>query len=244
LKWPALAGFEVATDSVNAISASLAVRAELADTDEDHVEVLANVHEIVGETATSLTADQISKRRNPWIAEGIWHLCLATAHRRTELHPPGQVIAVNLPHPKTTDHGIDLAVIYRADDSFGLSIIETKAYPSNVGGAIHSSIVYFREIDDGTHSLRLRQLISTMRAGFPAADQNAISATLWKTRRCYLPNPHYDVAHAPDWSTPRPALRDLVPGPTNVYIMPHAILGFSVFFDAIASEMRNAAAAL
>lgn len=239
----AIAGYLVGL-RVNAITAGLAVRAELADTDEDRVEVLRNVHEVVGETATSLNADQISKHRNPWIAEGLWHLCLAAAQRRAELHPPGEVLAVNLPHPKATDHGIDLAVIYRTNGAFGLSIVETKAYPADVGGAIHSSVVYFREIDDGGHALRLRQLISNMRGSLPAADQGAVSDTLWKKSRCYLPNPHYEGTHAPDWSTPRPSLGKLVPGPANIYVMPHAITGFGAFFDAVSDEMRTAAATL
>jgi uncharacterized membrane protein YidH (DUF202 family) len=229
---------------INAITAGLAVRAELTDTDEDLVEVLSNVHEIIGATATSLSADQISKHRNPWLAEGIWHLCLAAAQRRAELHPPGAVIAVSLPHPKATDHGIDLAAIYHRNGSLGLSIVETKAYPTDVAGAMHSSTVYFREIDDGGHGLRLRQLVATMRGGLPSNNQPAFSDALWKKTRCYLPNPQYEAAHGPDWATPRPSLGALVPGAANVYVMPHAIDGFTAFFETISEEMRAAANSL
>jgi hypothetical protein len=225
---------------VNAITAGLAVHSELMGTDEDLViEVPNNVHEIIGTTRTSLSVDQISKHRNPWLAEGIWHLCLAAAQRRAELHPPGAVIAVNLPHPKATDHGVDLAAIYHHNGAVGLSIVETKAYPTDVAGAMHSSTVYFREIDDGGHGLRLRQLVATMRGGLPSNNQPTFSDALWKKTRCYLPNPHYDAPHGPDWSTARPSLGALVPGAANVYVMPHSISGFTAFFEAISEEMRT-----
>ena len=230
---------------INAITAGLAVRAELIGTDADLiVEVPNNVQEIIGATATSLSADQISKHRNPWMAEGLWHLCLAAAQRRAELHPPGAVMAVSLPHPKATDHGIDLAALYYRNGAIGLSIVETKAYQTDVAGAMHSSTVYFREIEEGGHGVRLRHLIATLRGGLPANNQPSFSDALWKKTRCYLPNPHYDAAHGPDWATARPSLGALVPGAANVYVMPHAISGFTAFFEAISEEMRAAANSL
>jgi hypothetical protein len=36
----------------------------------------------------------------------------------------------------------------------------------------------------------------------------------------------------------------LVPGAANVYVMPHAIGGFTAFFEAISEEMRAAANSL
>src|SRR5437660_8272654 len=64
---------------INAIDAALSIRAEIADTDEGRIELAANVYAIIGEQAGSLTAHQKSVQQNPWIAEGIWHLCFAVA---------------------------------------------------------------------------------------------------------------------------------------------------------------------
>ena len=112
---------------INAIDAALCIRAEIADTDESRIELAANVYAIIGEQVGSLTAHQKSIRQNPWIAEGIWHLCFAVARRMTALHPAGEVLAVNLPHALANDHGFDVAVLYRTGDNFGISVVESKA---------------------------------------------------------------------------------------------------------------------
>jgi hypothetical protein len=227
---------------VNAITAALAVRCELTDSPADIAEVWKNVVAIVGETATSLTANQISTRRNPWIAEALWHLCMAASRQRAELHPPGQVLAVSLPHVNTTDPGLDLAVLFHDGVTHGLSVIETKAYENNVTAAMNSCIVFFGQIDEGLHNPRLRQIVSTLRGEL--ADQAHISDGLWKDRRCYLPNVHYDNNNPVDWGVAREDFAPLVPGPANIFIMPHAITGFSHFFTQIADQMRLEAFAL
>jgi hypothetical protein len=227
-----------------AIDAALSIRAEIADTDRSRLEVTQNVFAIIGQNADSLSENALRTSRNPWIAEGIWHLCLVIARQIAAFHPPGIVVAVNLPHPKPSDHGIDVAVLYRANGAFGLSIIESKAYPDNVGNAIHSSIVFFREVDNGIHSLRIRQMISVMRAQLAQADQEHISQMLWEDRRTYFANPHYEAAQPQNWTNARPALSQLVPGPQGVFLMPHAIQGFDGFFNEIAAEMRAAVLSL
>lgn len=226
---------------VNAINAGLAVRATLADTDEDKIEVVQNVEQIIGAARGALNEDQVTKERNPWLAEGIWHLCVAAAQQRPELHPPGAVLAVNLPHPKAKNQGMDVAVIFSQGQTFGLSIIESKAYTEDVSGALQSSLGYFKRIDAGDHSLALRQLVSVMRGQIPSIDQSKISETLWKTLRCYMPNPHFEAEHALQWTTPRPAFGKLIPGPKNIFIMPHGIIGCLEFFECVAEGMREAA---
>jgi hypothetical protein len=221
-----------------AIDAALSIRAEIADTDRSRLEVRQNVFAIIGENTDSLSENAIRTSRNPWIAEGVWHLCLVIARQIAPLHPPGAVVAVNLPHPKPSDHGIDVAVLYRTNGTFGLSIIESKAYPDNIGNAVHNSIVFFREVDSGVHSLRIRQVISVMRAQLAQADQGRISQTLWEDRRNYFANPHYNAAQIQNWTRARPALSQLTPGPRGVFLMPHAIQGFDGFFNEIAAEMR------
>jgi hypothetical protein len=229
---------------VCAIDAALSIRAEIADTDTGRLELRRNVYAIIGEHPNSLSVTLIRTSRNPWIAEGLWHLCLVVARQVAPLHPPGAVVAINLPHPKPSDHGIDVAVLYRIGDAFGFSIVESKAYPDNVGNAVQNSIVFFREVDSGTHALRIRQIISVMRAQLGQPDQGRISLTLWEERRNYFANPHYDSQHAPNWTNPRPALATLAPGPNGVFLMPHGIQGFDAFFDNISAEMRAAVASV
>ncbi len=225
---------------INAIDAALSIRAEIANTAAGKAEVAANVYAIVGEQPNSLSAHQKSVQQNPWIAEGIWHLCFAVARRTAALHPQGTVVAVNLPHALANDHGFDVAVLYRAQNGFGVSIVESKAYEENVGNAIQNSIEFFREVDRGDHAVRIRQAISVMRAFVPQDDQEEISQTLWQERRCYIANPHYEAVHGPNWTHPRPALAALTPGPGSIYVMPHGIQGFDAFFEAVAGEMRAA----
>jgi hypothetical protein len=222
---------------VCAIDAGLSIRAELTAGAKGPAEVVQNVNQIIGDAPGALDADAVARFRNPWIAEGLWHLCLVVAKQRAGCHPPGQVVAVNLPHPNPTDHGIDVAVLHTNAQGYGLSIIETKAYPDNVGAAIHRSTVFFREIDDGTHSVRLRQVMSVLRQHVPPIDQPRVSLLLWQERRTY-------IANAINWTNERPALAALFPGAQGVFVMPHEINGFGAFFEAIAEEMRRQAAIL
>jgi len=229
---------------VCAIDAALAIHAELADGPRGKAEVVENVNQIIGDGMIPLSPIQITNHRNPWIAESIWHLCFAVAQTLTSCHPPGEVVAINLPHPKTTDHGVDLAVLYRGAAGYGLSIVESKAYESAVNAALARSAAYFREIDDGKHSVQLRQVMSVLRKEVPAADQSQVSLLLWQQRRTYIPNPHYDAAHAVDWGNARPSLAKLVPGAAGVLVMPHGISSFASYFEMIATEMRAAALSL
>ena len=78
-----------------------------------------------------------------------------------------------------------------------------------------------------------------MRHSLPAQMQEIISTSLWKQYRSYIPNPHYDMCCAIDWTNPRPSFNNLEPEKTNIIIMPHIISGFDEFFDSIAKKMRD-----
>jgi hypothetical protein len=227
-----------------AIDAGLTIRAELAGTAKGKAEVIATINQIIGDKPGALSADEIAKRRNPWIAEGIWHLCMAVAQKKAACHPPGEVVALNLPHSIPSEQGLDLTVLYRGRKGYGLSIIETKAYPKNVANAMSRSTQFFREVDDGRHSMRLRQITSVLRNQLPKKEQDKVSLCLWEQRRVYVPNPHYDRSAAVAWSNPRASLGKLVPGAAGVIVMPHGIDSFSKFFGHIAAGMREAAQSL
>lgn len=226
-----------------AINSVLKIRAEVTETDEDGDEILQNVRKIVGEDANLQTAEQKERGQYPWIAEGIWHLCFASAFTLHAMHPPGRLLTLSLPHPSSNDHGFDLAAIYETGGNLGLSLVETKAYPENPTLAINLAAKFYREIDNGagTTSLRLRQAVAQMRAELPQQQQDKVSLTLWKQHRCYLPNPHCDAQHVLQWRRTRDTLRGLAPGPLGVVIMPHIVEGFVTYFEQIAQAMRDAA---
>lgn len=227
-----------------AISRTLEIRAQLEDTPRDRLELERNVERITGTDAAPLNDDQKEDERNPWIAEGLWHLCLFLASRRAELHPLGTVIALDFPHVTAKDHGLDVMAIYRTPDAFGVSFVESKAYENDPNKAINKATVFFGEIDDGKHDERIRQVVATMRASMPASQQQAVSPSLWKDVRAYLPNPHYDGARAMDWTNARPSFAKLRVPRDRILIMPHAVPQFSQFFDAVATAMRRFVATL
>ena len=227
-----------------AIDAALNIRSQLEDTPEDRQEVIQNVFAIIGIDNSELSQDQKQDDRNPWIAEGIWHMCMAIAARRNELHPIGSVISVDYAHIASKDHGLDGLVLYEVDNLFGISIIESKAYRDDPNRAINNAVEFYRDIDSGKHDLRIRQSVQIMRTALPPNFQSMISGSFWKRERTYIPNPHYDESNKMDWTNIRPSFRDLKPVRTNIIIMPHKISGFDNFFDQIADEMRSFARSL
>lgn len=221
-----------------AIDAALNIRAELEDTPEDRIDILTDVYRITGNDTHQLSLSQKQSERNPWIAEGIWHLCLAVANRRPGLHPMGSVIALDYAHVAAKDHGLDVAAIYETDQGFGLTLIESKAYKSDPNGAITQAVGFFREVDAGRHAMRIRQAVQIMRTALPSDKQDRITNSFWQRIRSYVPNPHYDSTQEIDWSNARPSFSNLQPSREHIVIMPHAISDFDGFFDNIANEMR------
>ena len=143
-----------------AIDAALNIRAYLADSQSDCLEIVSNVEEIIGSSERPLSPEQIETERNPWMAEGIWHLCLVIAANKTPLHPPGKIIALDRVHIAAKDHGFDLIAIYESQSFFGISIVETKAYLNRPNQAINDAVAFYREIDNEQHNLRIRPLLS------------------------------------------------------------------------------------
>lgn len=228
-----------------AIDAALNIRARLEDTPEDRSEIIQSVLDVVGRSNTELTSDQKQRERNPWIAEGIWHLCMAIAKRQPGIHPMGDIIALNPVHVASKDRGLDVVAIYRGEDAVsGLSLIECKAYKDDPNGAISDAVALFRKVDKGKYATRIRQAVQVMRASLPADTQATISPSFWKRKRSYIPNPHYDESHKIDWSGTRPSFSGLEPDRANILVMPHIICGFDEFFDNIADEMRSFAGSL
>lgn len=225
----------------SAIDTALKIRADLLDDDnESGNEIYEDVCGIVAENNASLTEDQKQDERNPWIAEGLWHLCMVIANRKTEIHPIGNVVSVGPVHVRAKDHGLDGLAIYEVDeDNLGLSIIESKAYKSDPNQAISKAVAFFKQIDENKHSSRIRHSVNLMRSGLSPELQSKVSGSFWKRIRTYIPNPHYDITHTADWSNSRPSFRKLNVTKDNIIVMPHTITNFDEFFDQLAEEMRE-----
>ncbi len=229
----------------NAIDAALRINAFLENTQGDRLEILNNVFAIVGED-NGMSIDRKQHERNPWIAEGVWHMCMAIAARRNEIHPSGNIIALDYAHVIAKDHGLDVAGIYERDNLIGMSLVETKAYKDRPNDAIKDAVTFFREVDDEKHSVRIRQAVQVMRGALPIEQQSKVSGSFWKRERTYLPNPHYQYNedNQIDWSNTRPSFRTLKTVKNNIVVMPNIITDFDNFFDQISDEMRSFARGL
>jgi hypothetical protein len=228
----------------SAVNRALIVRAQITNTKADRLELLRNVEAITGSASAPLSLQLKQDQRNPWIAEGIWHLCLFLSAARSDLHPHGPIVALDLPHIAAKDHGFDVVGIYKASGTYGVSFVESKAYENNPNGAINDAVSFYEEIETGKHDARARQVVASMRDALPAAEQQSISASLWKDERAYLPNPHYDASAAIDWTNTRPSFKGLKIPRDRIVIMPHAVQRFPRFFDDVAKAMRSLAGKL
>jgi hypothetical protein len=221
----------------SAVSRALVVRSAITGTAADKLELLSSVQAITGTKAQPLSTSKKQDERNPWMAESIWHLCLYVASKRAELHPVGQIVAIDFPHVGAKDHGFDVVALYHSAGNFGLSFVESKAYANNPNGAISDAVGFYRAVDSGDHAVRARQTVATLRSALPVAEQGAISSSLWKDLRAYLPNPHYDAASAVDWTNTRPSFTGLKVARDQIIVMPHSIAKFDEFFDALGDAM-------
>jgi hypothetical protein len=224
------------------ISRTLEVRAQITNSAKDRLELLRSVEQIVGSAAAPLNDDQKQDQRNPWIAEGLWHLYLFLSAQEPALRAAGEVVALDFPHVTAKDHGLDVLAIYRDGTQYGVTIVECKAYEANPNGAINDAVRTFKQVDNGRHDTRIRQFVATVRSALPVAQQDQVSASLWKDLRSYVPNPHYDETTKPmNWTNKRTSFTGLSVPADRVIVMPHAIKQFTMFFDDVASAMLKVA---
>lgn len=214
------------------------------DTPEGKIDILNSVFEIVGENNDALTDIQIRDERNPWLAEGLWHLCMFLSKEIKECHPSGEIIALGPVHVKAKDHGLDGIVLYEKANNIGLSLIESKAYKDDPNRAINKALGFFKEIDNEKHSTRIRQDISNIRRSLPIEIQDKVVGTFWRRERTYIPNPHYDSSTSMDWTNGRKSFESLLIGRDNIIIMPNIITNFDSFFNEISNKMRDFARSL
>jgi hypothetical protein len=178
--------------------------------------------------------------RNAWIAEGVWHCCLRVAMARHEIHPPGTVVALDYAHVSPKDHGFDVVAIYSDQaGQLGISFVETKAYQNDPNQAISDAVKMHKEIENGKHEGRIRKAMGQLRNAVSPDIKAKIIPAMWRDNRTHIPNPHYERSGATvQWGRQRHAFSNLN---KPVILMPHAINGYSSFFDSVADAMRSVA---
>jgi len=205
-------------------------------------DILRSVEEIVTQPVHSKEKEKDWKAtwRNPWIAEGIWHCLMRLAMEDLRFHPVGAIIALDFSHVSPKDHGLDVTVLYlKADGNMGMSLVETKAYKNDPNGAIADAVSMLKEIENGRHDTRIRQMVVSFQAVIDEKYRPKLTLSLWKKERRLIPNPHYEARGATvDWSRKRPVFSGLS---APVLVMPHAINGYDAFFDTISQEMQSQA---
>jgi hypothetical protein len=223
---------------VESISSLLEVRDALSDTDADRDELVRNVVAIVGDPPSGLSPKTKSDERNPWLAEALWFLCLHAANRKPALHPYGKIVALAPPHVHAKDHGLDVAGLFLSEGLLGMSAVETKAYEKNPDKALNDAVGTFRKMDQGEFDQRARQIVALLREAMASEEQALVSPSLWRQRRAYIANPHYDSSTGANWTGKRPSFS---PWPNEIVfgacIMPHPIDGFAAYFDRLAERM-------
>lgn len=226
-----------------AVDAALNIKANLEDTQEDREEVFRSVIQIVKQEIDPMgdpLPDWVTRERNPWLAEGIWHLLMAVAAHRSDIHPPGLILLLSYAHIKAIDHGMDVSAVFHNSGSIGFSIVETKAYRDDLNSAISSATEFFREVKLGTHDSRIRQAVQIMRTALPASEQGLVSDSFWKRNRVYIYNPHYGRGvSSVDWTNRRPSLAELASERERILIMPNELVDFDQYFNDIADRMRG-----
>jgi hypothetical protein len=229
----------------HAIDAALNVRADLIGEIAIRKRFILNeVLKLVGESNNRLTKKKKSDERNPWICEGLWHLCMAVARLKPELHPPGYIFALNYVHVNAKDHGLDGLAIYESDDRLGLSIIESKAYKLDPSTALQRATFFFKDVDEDKYAGDIFDKVQIIRTALPSELQSQISDMFWEQERAYIPNPHYDGSVTEDWFKKREVFKNLDVNKENIIIMPNIIDDFDGFFDDIADMMREFAGGL
>jgi hypothetical protein len=226
----------------SAIDAALNIHAALIGNNLRSKEIIyKSVISIIGDSPVAFSEKQKSDQRNPWICEGLWHLCMATSNVRNEIHPSGKVIGLNPVHVNAKDHGLDGLAIYEKNDRYGLTIIESKAYKTNPSLALSNAAKFFKEVDEDEYSGDIFQAVQVIRLALPNTKQEYISNMFWDKERSYIVNPHYDSQINYDWLNKKPSLQKLSLEKSNILIMPDIINDFDEFFDDISKHMRNIA---
>ncbi len=221
------------------IDTALRIRAAaLPDRPETKVDLRAEIRKMCGvELPAGSPAEFIQNQRDPWLSEGFSHMLIHAAAVHPNTHPPGTVVGAWTAHTRPGDPGLDVATLYRREGLLGVGIVETKACQNSAPAAVQEATRYFREIDRGQHSDRLRQAVDMLSAALPPDEAASLPLTLWRDERSYIANPHYESGlNGTSWKRRRRTLAELQPPANRIVILACAIGNFRGFFNRVADS--------
>lgn len=186
----------------------------------------------------NITKEFRTKKRDPWLWEGISHLMVHLSRVEPGLHPPGYVLAKTTVKHDVNDHGLDLVGIYFGE-VLGVIAGESKAYLKDPGRGIRDASNRLREVDLQRRDSELRSTVAQLRHSIPENVQDQVAGAFWHQERSYFPFICCDSAHAVDWSSgKRPSLNKLNVPVSKKLLLPLSITSANTVFDSICSLMR------
>lgn len=212
----------------------------LGETPDDREELAAEVKEMLNGNATTAAevATYKANVRNPWIAEGLAHALLAVRQRADTLCAPGSVVAMVMPHHRTTQQGLDLFAIFDIAGLPGVAIGEAKATKNDGSARLTEAIGFFKKVSDGDRDTEIRMQVALLRPVLPDELQANLSKGFWHVRGCFLPL----IAHGDDFdiTAVRPALTAIARAVDDKRVLHCRPDDYDSFFDAVAQAMETA----
>lgn len=232
-------GIYLAACIAGGVKANLKIALDLFDVVPQEAAALQkDVHQLIG--ANNQVSNEFkATRRNPWIAEGIAHLCARLSHDHTHLGPLGRIEVVTNVHDDVTDHGLDQLAIYEDGGFLGISIGESKASNGNISANVTDAADNFASVQNGDHDAHIRRTVNHLRDSLPAALQTLITKSFWRDRRSFLAFAVYNNADTFQPQRARQSLQKLPGAPHSVNLICITLDHYDVFFDGIATAIRE-----
>ncbi len=213
----------------------------MGSTPDARQELVRHVHSLVGATNIFTSAAEIQFRdtvRNAWIGEGVGHAMFLLRSRRDTLCLAGTVRAMVLMHPRPSRQGLDLIAIYEDAEGPAVAIGEAKTSRDNGSGQLTDAASFFGDVDNGVHSVDIRNSLAALRGFVAPALAARVSDTLWRERSAYVPMIVHEQAFSP--TADRPALGRLRPPVHCRRVIVFRLDRYGEFFDAVSDSMRGA----
>ena len=221
------------------IDDNLRIRQALFDASDLQRALPVDIVSVIGDEDSD--DDFKTRRRDPWMWEGISHMLIHLSRHNDKFHPSGHVLAKASLKYDVNGHGLDLIAIYRSD-TIGISAGECKAYLDNPSRAIADASNRLSEIDENKRDIELRAVINQLRGVLDDDVQEGLAGAFWKNERSYLPFICCDDDRSLNWLGDRTVLQRLNVPTDRKILYPVPLVHGRDTFDRICAFMRSYAA--
>jgi hypothetical protein len=233
-------GIYLAACISTAIKANLEIALDLTGSSPNELTQLRNtVHRIIGPD-NQISNIEKETRRNPWITEGLAHLCAMLSRKQQFLFPAGRIEALNLVHSDVTDHGLDHFGIFHRSKKLGVSIGECKTSDKDISGNLTDASTKFHEVINGIHDPRIRTHIQYLRASLPSEIESLITQTFWKEKQLFTAYISYPEHLSFNAKRRRPTFENIQGSPSSVNVISFELKDFDAFFNNLSDAIRQA----